>query len=122
MDIAIDQRRTCENCGLPSWTVSGLGVSMTIEDRPENRYQKTRKRTAWCHNEQCAVQVLAVSKYGRASHKWPITLAQFRATRPLEQSAGSAPKRSRASRRAKDLVWMMPPPKTGENVSLESRA
>ena len=73
MDIATEQRRTCENCGLPSWAIGGPGVSITIHDQPENRYQKTRKRTAWCHNAECAVQALAVSKYGRASHRWPIT-------------------------------------------------
>lgn len=71
---------TCENCGLPSWAVSGPGMSISIEDRPENRFQRTRRRTVWCHSEECAVQCLAISKYGRASHKWPITLAEFRAT------------------------------------------
>src|SRR3954469_3346288 len=74
--------RRCENCGLPSWAVSGPGVSITIEDRPENRFQRARKRTAWCHNQECAVQALAVSKYGRASNNWPMTLAQFRSMRP----------------------------------------
>jgi len=72
----------CENCGLPAWAVSGPGVKLTIEAKPENRFQqnqRARKRTVWCHNEECAIQTLAVSKYGPASHKWPITLAQFRA-------------------------------------------
>jgi hypothetical protein len=117
----LEQRRTCENCGLPSWAVSGPGVTITMQDQPENRFQRTRKRTAWCHNEECAVQALAVSKYGRASHKWPMTLAQFRAMRPLEQSGDSTPKRVRASRRAKDLVWTMPTAKNDESMSLESR-
>ena len=47
----------CENCGLPKWAVSGQGLSITVEQKPENRYQRTRKRTVWCHSEECAVQV-----------------------------------------------------------------
>jgi len=127
--VDYSDRRTCENCGLPMWAVSGPGVSIIIEDRPENRFQRTRKRTVWCHDDECAVQCLAISKYGRATHKWPITLAQFRATKPLEQfSAQEAgtPKRQRASRKAKDLVWTTPIPmataKTGGAASLESGA
>ena len=115
-----EQRRTCK-VGLPSWAVSGPGVSITLEDRPENRYQKTRKRTAWCHDKECAIQSLAISKHGRASHNWPITLSQFRSLRPLEQTGSNAENRSRASRKAKDLVWAMPTAKNDESMSLESR-
>src|SRR5438128_1134153 len=103
------KKRTCENCGLPSWAVIGAGVSIAIEDRSENRFKRTRKRTVWCHNEECAIQCLAVARYGRASSKWPITLAQFRAMKPLEQirlRTGTS-KRTRASRKVKDLIWGM---------------
>jgi len=75
----------CENCGLPKWTVEGEGYSVVIEEKPENRFKRTRQRSVWCHSKECAVQCLAVAKYGRASHKWPVTLAQFRAM--LEPSA-----------------------------------
>lgn len=118
--------QVCDNCGLPSWAVSGEGVSITVEQKPENRYQRARKRTVWCHSEECPVQCLAVSKYGRASHKWPITLAQFRATQPLKQSESTAmSKRVRASRRAKDLVWgsaPMPTLKIDPGSNAESMA
>ena len=106
----IEQRKTCENCGLPSWVAIDEGVSITIQKKPENRFQKTRRRTVWCHSEECAVQCLAVSKYGSASHKWPVRLAEFRATQPLSQiSAGKHNKRMRASTKAKALVWNLRP-------------
>ena len=122
----IQQHKTCENCGLPSWAVSGDGVEVTIQQKPENRYQKTRRRMVWCHSEECAVQCLAVSKYGRATHKWPLSLAEFRATQPLRETAQTTPsKRVRASRRAKQLVWglgPMPTAKTEISRPLESGA
>jgi hypothetical protein len=118
----MEAKHTCDNCGLPSWAISGTGVSITIEDRPENSFQRTRKRTAWCHSAECAVQALAVSRFGRASHKWPITLAQFRAMQPREQPPTGTSKRVRPSRKAKDLVWAMPTAKDGEPSPLESMA
>jgi hypothetical protein len=124
-----DERHSCENCGLPVWAVSGPGMSITIHDQAENRFQRTRTRTVWCHDDECAVQCLAISKYGRATHKWPITLAQFRATKPLEQfraQPAGTQKRTRASRKAKDLVWGTSTPmataKTVKAASLESGA
>jgi len=84
----------CENCGLPAWAVTGAGISVSVETKPENRYRRTRKRTVWCHDDECAIQCLAVARYGRASSKWPITLAQFRATKPLAQSQPQKPTRS----------------------------
>jgi hypothetical protein len=120
------EHKTCENCGLPSWAVSGDGVEVTIQQRPENRYQKTRRRVVWCHNEECAVQCLAGSRHGRATHKWPLSLAEFRATQPLRETAQTLPdKRMRASRRAKQLVWglgPMPTAKTDISSPLESGA
>jgi hypothetical protein len=70
----------CENCGLPEWAVSGTGVPVKITVKPVSRFKRRAStKTVWCHDEECALQALAISKYGRASHKWPITLAQFRA-------------------------------------------
>ena len=71
--------KRCENCGLPEWAVSGKGVAVKITVKPENRFKRASTKTVWCHDQECAIQTLAISKYGRASHKWPITLAQFRA-------------------------------------------
>jgi hypothetical protein len=120
------EHKTCENCGLPSWAVSGDGVQVTIQQKPENRYQKTRRRTVWCHSEECAVECLAFSKYGRATHKWPLSLAEFRSTQPLRETVQTMPgKRIRASRKAKQLAWglsPMPTAKTEISSPLESRA
>ena len=115
--------RVCENCGLPSWAVSGPGRAIKIQEEAKSRFHKARTRTVWCHNDECAIQSLAISKYGLATHKWPVTLAQFRAMNPLEDDAAPAPtKRIRASRRAKDLVWAMPTAKIDVGSNLESRA
>ena len=37
----------------------------------------------WTCSDECAYQALAIAAYGRASHKWPITLAEFKALNPL---------------------------------------
>jgi len=74
----------CENCGLPSWCVEGDGITIQIEAKAENKFQRTRKRTVWCHSDECAIQCLGLSKYGNDTSRWPITLSQFRATKPLE--------------------------------------
>ena len=72
--------KRCENCGLPEWAVSVTGVAVKITVKPENRLKRRAStKTVWCHDEECVIQTLAISKYGPASHKWPITLAQFRA-------------------------------------------
>jgi hypothetical protein len=108
---------TCENCGLPAGALSDLGVFITIVDNAENNFQRPRKRTVWCHNRECAFQSLAISKYGPASFRWPISLAQFRAMTRLEDyqpgTAKPRTKRVRASKKAKQLVWTLP---TAENA------
>ena len=74
----------CDNCGLPEWAVSGNGQLVKIIVRPENRFmRRASTKTVWCHNEECAIQTLAIARYGSASHKWPVTLAQFRAMHKL---------------------------------------
>jgi muramoyltetrapeptide carboxypeptidase LdcA involved in peptidoglycan recycling len=97
---------TCENCGLASWSVTSEGVTIQIQDKPENRFQRTRKRTVWCHSDECAIQCLGLAKYGKDTSHWPITLAQFRATKPLEAfRRPKPPQRVRASQKAKVAVW-----------------
>jgi hypothetical protein len=76
---------TCYNCGLPADRVSGAGVKVVLHVRPQSgeKFKREHRQTAWCHDEECAIQALAVARYGPASHKWPITLAQFRAMNPV---------------------------------------
>ena len=63
---------------MPEWAVEGPGISVKITVKAENRFKRASTKTAWCHSEECAIQTLAVAKYGPASSKWPVTLAQFR--------------------------------------------
>jgi hypothetical protein len=77
---------TCHNCGLPSDCCPSKGYKIQITRKADNEYCRESKRTVWCHSKECALQALAVAKYGPTTHRWPITLAQFRATHPLEGS------------------------------------
>lgn len=72
------EMKHCENCGLPEWAVTGDGYEIVVEEKPENRFQRSRKRTVWCHSEECAIQMMGLSKYGRETRNWPVTLAQLR--------------------------------------------
>ena len=75
---------TCHNCGLPSDCFMSEGYKIQITRKAENAYGRDSKRTVWCHSKECALQALAIAKYGASTHRWPVTLAQFRATRPLD--------------------------------------
>lgn len=70
----------CENCGLPDGCLTEKGSQIQIVRRAENSYKRDSKATVWVCSRECGVQALAISKYGVASYKWPVTLAQFRAT------------------------------------------
>jgi len=71
--------QTCDACGLTSWALVGPGVSLKLRIRGENRFHPDRRHTVWCCSSRCAIQSLAVAEMGSATHKWPITLAQFAA-------------------------------------------
>jgi hypothetical protein len=60
--------------------------TLTIQHRAENQFRRNSRRTVWCHSKECAIQTLAIAKYGLPPSRWPITLSQFRATDPLEGS------------------------------------
>ena len=70
---------TCENCGLPSDSVASDGYVFALETRPDNKFQhRSTKHRVWCCSKECVIQALAQNKYGPATHKWPVTLAEFR--------------------------------------------
>lgn len=70
---------TCENCGLPSDAIASDGYAFSLETRPDNKFQhRSTKHKVWCCSRECGVQSLARNKYGEASHRWPVTLAEFR--------------------------------------------
>jgi len=70
---------TCENCGLPSGSIVSAGYSFSLETRPTSAYQhRSTKHRVWCCSRECGIQSLARNKYGETSHRWPITLAEFR--------------------------------------------
>ena len=74
---------TCETCGIPH---NGKGRNLVITRKPENGFQRAKKITVWCCSNECSHQTLAIAKYGAASHRWPITLAQFRSANPLAKT------------------------------------
>jgi hypothetical protein len=76
---------SCYNCGLPADCVSGDGLKVVLHVRPQpgEKFKRERKQTVWCCRDECAIQSLAIARYGPATHKWPITLAEFRAENPL---------------------------------------
>ena len=69
---------SCENCGLPPGAHTGQGHTVTVIRKAENGFQRDKKATVWVCSGECGVQAIGMSKYGRASHKWPVTLAQVR--------------------------------------------
>jgi hypothetical protein len=75
---------SCYNCGLPEDCALSEGYKLRLTFKAKTAYGRDSKRTVWCHSEECTIQALAVALYGPSSHKWPVTLAQFRATRPLD--------------------------------------
>lgn len=78
----------CHNCGLPQGALEGSkGREIQIELKAENAYRRNRKVSVWVCTDECGVQGLAVSKWGKAASHWPVTLAQFRATKPLEKGS-----------------------------------
>src|SRR5579872_2251160 len=76
---------TCHNCGLPEDCISTTGRKVVLHFRPQpgEKFKRERRQSTWCHSDECAIQALAVAQYGAASHKWPLTLAEFRSTDPL---------------------------------------
>jgi hypothetical protein len=69
----------CENCGLPSDATTSAGFAFALETRPETKYQhRSTQHRVWSCTKECVIQALAQNKYGTATHKWPVTLAEFR--------------------------------------------
>ena len=79
----IHDRQPCHSCGMTSDCISGQGRWLRITFWGTKRFERNRTRTLWCCSDECAVQALAVARYGSASHKWPIVSSQFRAFDPL---------------------------------------
>jgi len=78
-EVAGRKGLTCENCGLPSDATTCTGYAFALETMPDSKFQhRSTKHRVWCCGEECVVQALAQNKYGVASHKWPVTLAEFR--------------------------------------------
>lgn len=74
----------CHNCGLPKGALKNDGREVQVEVRASNGFQRNRKISVWVCTDECGIQALGVSKWGPVTHRWPVTLAQFRATKPLD--------------------------------------
>src|SRR5215467_11048091 len=77
------RQSTCHVCGLPSWACAVVGFITNVKSKAENKFRRDRTATVWCCSQSCAVQAHALSEMGTATHKWPITLAEFSALNPL---------------------------------------
>lgn len=70
---------SCENCGLPEGVLDKKdGHRITITRKAANNFKHDSKVSVWVCSFECGVQLLGLSKYGKASNKWPVTLAQYR--------------------------------------------
>jgi len=76
----------CHNCGLPEGALRNPGRTASVTAAAQFGDKRSRRHSVWCCTDECAIQSLAISKYGKSSFRWPITLAQFRAMNPLEES------------------------------------
>lgn len=94
----------CHNCGLPAACISGSGrkVVLHVRPRPGEKFKREHRCTVWCCGDKCAIQALAIARYGPATHKWPITLAQFRAMNPLKNLTAA---KKTARETVRDLIW-----------------
>ncbi len=75
---------SCHNCGLPMDCVTSEGYRLKLPFKAENRFKRDSTKSVWCCSDECSIQALAIAKYGPSTHKWPLTLAQFRSTKPLK--------------------------------------
>jgi len=91
--------RICHSCGLRSSACTGAGFATKIRSRAENKFRRDRKITVWCCSRGCAIQANAIADMGPASHKWPVTLAQYSA-----QTAGLLDIRQIGSDRTETIV------------------
>ena len=78
----------CHNCGLPPGTLTNPGLTIQVASKLEYGQKRARKASVWVCCRECAVQALGQAKYGLATSKWPVTLAQFRSTLILPTPKG----------------------------------
>ena len=72
------KNETCENCNLPNHALMSPGFQFSLESAKEKFKTRAGRRKVWCCSGECVIQALARNKYGESSHKWPVTLAEFR--------------------------------------------
>jgi hypothetical protein len=69
--------RTCHICGMASWACSAEGFTTKITSKAANKFRRDRQVSVWCCSRSCAIQANALSEMGPATHKWPMTLAEY---------------------------------------------
>ena len=119
----------CEICSMPSWAIASNGVSFRLRQSAKNACQRESKRTVWCCSESCTRQVFAISKMGAASHKWPISFAEFCAAHAAEITKAQAGSdcyetyaETRINRGSKEGLFQFMGPEYQEGVSSRSEA
>lgn len=101
--------KSCHNCGMPNWAISGDGVETRLRQKPHNRFSRDTKPRVWCCSESCALQARAQAEMGSATHRWPMTLSEY--------AAQERTQRQRRSDRAKTTSEVIDSkePKMGKN-------
>lgn len=61
----------CENCGLPPGALISKGHTIQVIRRAENSFKRDKKINVWVCSDACKEQAIRISKWGRATHKWP---------------------------------------------------
>jgi hypothetical protein len=86
---------TCFNCSCPEGAATDPGRQIVVTGDRRYGDKRPRKCTVWCCSDECAIQALGISKYGRKTSAWPITLDQFRALKPLSRLDDAKPEKKR---------------------------
>jgi len=76
----------CYNCAMPPGTLASQGRDVKIVVRAENNFKRDHKVTVWCCSDECAIQTAYQARYGRATHRAPISLNQFRSEWRIENA------------------------------------
>ena len=83
--------QSCHNCSMPEGQATDPGRSIVVMGDVRFGDKRPRKATVWVCCDECGVQALGQSKYGKKTFSWPVTLDQFRALKPLSRLDDAKP-------------------------------
>src|SRR5208337_2577006 len=78
--VSVKNVRSCQNCGLPEYATCASGETLRLRILSKARFKRDCTKTVWVCDQVCSLQARAIAAMGPATHKWPMTLAEFAAT------------------------------------------